>query len=146
MTTKEIANEFNSLVNKKWWNLFTIVKVWGYPFIFFKTSFILPYDVTVSIGDSKSLRSGSNPDGATIMYYFKYNNKVYEVPNLEKKLKRMKLTLADIELIDKPVKVDNGNEDNGITKHHFVLPNGYTVTSIYDNLDNLGITNYKQID
>lgn len=78
------------------------------------------------------------------MYYFKYNNKVYEVPNLEKKLKRMKLTLADIELIDKPVKVDN--EDNGITKHHFILPNDYTVTSIYDNLDYLGITEYKQID
>ena len=80
------------------------------------------------------------------MYYFKYNNKVYKVPNLEKKLKRMKLTLADIELIDKPVKVDNDNEDNGITKHHFKLPNGYTVTSIYNNLDNLGVTDYKQID
>ena len=78
--------------------------------------------------------------------YFKYQDKVYKTSNLDKKLKRMKLTLADIELIDKPVKVDDDNEDNGITKHHFVLPNGYTVTSIYDNLDNLGITNYKQID
>ena len=80
------------------------------------------------------------------MYYFKYNNKVYEVPNLEKKLKRMKLTLADIELIDKPVKVDNDNEDNGITKHHFKLPNGHTVTSIYNNLNHLNISEYEQID
>lgn len=76
--------------------------------------------------------------------YFKYQDKIYKTSNLDKKLKRMKLTLADIELIDKPVKVDN--DDNGITKHHFILPNGYTVTSIYDNLDNLGITDYKQID
>ena len=78
--------------------------------------------------------------------YFKYQDKIYKTSNLDKKLKRMKLTLADIELIDKPVKVDNDNEDNGITKHHFILPNGYIVTSIYDNLDNLEITDYKQID
>ena len=39
VVTKEIANEFNSLVNKKWWNLFTIVKVWGYPFIYLKPHF-----------------------------------------------------------------------------------------------------------
>ena len=78
--------------------------------------------------------------------YFKYQDKIYKTSNLDKKLKKMKLTLADIELIDKPVKVDNDNEDNGITTHHFILPNSYTVTSIYDNLDNLGITDYKQID
>lgn len=76
--------------------------------------------------------------------YFKYQDKIYKTSNLDKKLKKMKLTLADIELIDKPTKVDN--EDNGITKHHFILFNGYTVTSIYDNLDYMGITNYKQID
>ena len=82
------------------------------------------------------------------MYYFKYNNKVYEVPNLEKKLKRMRLSLEDIELIDKPIKTSKEEDDNEevILKHHFVLPNGYTVTSIYNNLDNLGITDYKQID
>lgn len=81
------------------------------------------------------------------MYYFKYNNKVYEVPNLEKKLKRMKLSLEDIELIDKPIKTSKEDDNEEvITKHHFILPNGYTVTSIYNNLDNLGITDYKQID
>lgn len=76
--------------------------------------------------------------------YFKYQDKIYKTSNLDKKLKKMKLTLTDIELIDKPVKVDNDN--NGITKHHFILPNGHTVTSIYNNLDYLGINDYKQID
>ena len=79
--------------------------------------------------------------------YFKYQDKIYKTSNLDKKLKKMKLSLADIELIDKPIKSSKeDDEDNGITKHHFVLPNGYTVTSIYNNLDNLGITDYKQID
>ena len=79
--------------------------------------------------------------------YFKYQDKIYKISNLDKKLKKMKLSLEDIELIDKPIKSSKeDDEDNGITKHHFVLPNGYTVTSIYDNLDNLEITDYKQID
>lgn len=80
------------------------------------------------------------------MYYFKYNNKVFEVPNLEKKLKRMKLTLDDIELVTPPKKKVESNEDNGIVKHHFKLPNGFTVTSIYNNLDNYNIHDYEQID
>ena len=63
------------------------------------------------------------------------------------KINLMKLALEDIQLIDKPIKTSKeDDEDNRITKHHFILPNGYTVTSIYDNLDNLGITDYKQID
>ena len=76
--------------------------------------------------------------------YFKYQDKIYKTSNLDKKLKKMGLSLEDIELIDKP----SSKEDNDevITKHHFILPNGYTVTSIYNNLDNLGITDYKQID
>lgn len=81
------------------------------------------------------------------MYYFKYQNKIYEVPNLEKKLKRMKLTLADIEIIDKPIITNKvSDEDNGIVKHHFKLPNGYTITSIYDNLNHLEIPEYEKID
>lgn len=69
------------------------------------------------------------------MIYFKYNNKVYEVPNLEKKLKRMKLSLDDITIIDKPIKKSNedNNEDNGVIKYHYTHPSGYSATSIYDN-------------
>lgn len=80
------------------------------------------------------------------MITFKYNNKVYEVPNLEKKLKRMKLTMNDIEIIDSPIKKEIHNEDNGIVKHHFKLSNGFTITSIYNNLNDLGIIDYEQID
>lgn len=80
---------------------------------------------------------------------FKYNNKIYETPNLEKKLKRMRLTLDDIEILNEPIvkKVSNEDDkDNGIIKHHFILPNGYTITSIYDNLKYLNINDYEQID
>lgn len=34
---------------------------------------------------------------------FKYKNQIITTPNLEKKLKRMKLTLSDIEIIETPV-------------------------------------------
>ena len=79
--------------------------------------------------------------------YFKYQDKIYKTSNLDKKLKRMKLSLEDIELIDKPIETSKEDDNEKvITKHHFILPNGYTVTSIYNNLDNLGITDYKQID
>ena len=78
--------------------------------------------------------------------YFKYQNKIYKTSNLDKKLKKMGISLEDIELINKPSPKEDDNKEEVITKHHFILPNGYTVTSIYNNLDNLGITDYKQID
>ena len=78
--------------------------------------------------------------------YFKYQDKIYKTSNLDKKLKKMKLSLEDIKLIDKPSSKEDNDDNEVITKHHFILPNRYTVTSIYDNLDNLGITDYKQID
>lgn len=80
------------------------------------------------------------------MTKFKYNNRIYNPSDLDKKLKKLGITRSDIEIIEDTIIKDNDNEDNGITKHHFILPNSYTVTSIYDNLDNLGITDYKQID
>ena len=78
------------------------------------------------------------------MTKFKYNNRIYNPSDLDKKLKKLGITYSDIEIIeDTTIKEE---PDTSITKHHFVLPNGYTVTSIYNNLDNLGITDYKQID
>ena len=35
---------------------------------------------------------------------FKYNGKIISTPNLEKKLKRMKISIDDIEIIENPVK------------------------------------------
>lgn len=34
---------------------------------------------------------------------FKYKGKIISTPNLEKKLKRMKISIDDIEIIDKPI-------------------------------------------
>lgn len=41
---------------------------------------------------------------------FKYNNKIITTPNLEKKLKRMKLQLSDIEIIETPIKEKPSND------------------------------------
>lgn len=42
---------------------------------------------------------------------FKYKDKVITTPNLEKKLKRMKIQLSDIEIIETPIKKE---ENSGI--------------------------------
>ena len=62
------------------------------------TAQLLGYGVMVSTVDSKSICSGSNPDTPTMT--FKYNGKIISTPNLEKKLKRMKISIDDIEIID----------------------------------------------
>lgn len=54
----------------------------------------------VSTGDSKSFSLGSNPSGTTMETTFKYKGTIITTPNLEKKLKRMKLSINDIEIID----------------------------------------------
>lgn len=114
--------------------------------------FILGYGVIGSAGDSKSLSLGSSPSTLT-MVYFKYKDKVYETPNIEKKLRRMKISINDIQILDiskpkskKQIYFEDTEPDNSIIKHHFKLPNGYTITSIYDNLNHLNITDYERID
>lgn len=78
------------------------------------------------------------------MVKFIYNNKPYSTPDLTKKLKKMGITEQDITIIKKDTPIQE--PDNSIIKHHFRLPNGYTVTSIYDNLNNLNITDYEKLD
>ena len=58
----------------------------------------------VSTGDSKSFSLGSNPSGTTMEVTFKYKDTIITTPNLEKKLKRMKLSIDDIKIIDNPIK------------------------------------------
>lgn len=41
---------------------------------------------------------------------FKYQGKIITTPNLEKKLKRMKISVDDIEIINAPVKKEKSNE------------------------------------
>ena len=54
---------------------------------------------------------------------FKYNNKIITTPNLEKKLKRMKLQLSDIEIIETPVKKpsNDGIEDYILNKRKVII-------------------------
>ena len=73
----------------------------------------MSYSIKVSTGDSKSFSLGSNPSGTTMEVTFKYKGTIITTPNLEKKLKRMKLSIDDIEIIDNPIKKEesSGLED-----------------------------------
>lgn len=64
---------------------------------------------------------------------FKYKNKVYETPNIEKKLKRMNLTLEDIEIVkEENIKKEESKEYGieGKEIRHFLHPDG-TKTMCY---------------
>ena len=78
------------------------------------------------------------------MTKFLYNKEIYTSFNLKKALKKLGITIEDITIL--PEEKEEDCIDSSIKKHHFKLPNGYTITSIYNNLDNLGVTDYKQID
>ena len=55
---------------------------------------------------------------------FKYNGKIISTPNLEKKLKRMKISMDDIEIIDDSIilkEEDNGFEDYMIDKEKVII-------------------------
>lgn len=55
---------------------------------------------------------------------FKYNDKIITTPNLEKKLKRMKISIDDIEIIDTPIKKkspDSGIEDYMLDKEQVII-------------------------
>lgn len=67
---------------------------------------------------------------------FKYQNQIITTPNLEKKLKKMKLTLEDIEIISEK-KEEEKEDTNWRTLYYFKTKTGETITSIYPNLDNL---------
>lgn len=69
---------------------------------------------------------------------FKYQGQIITTPNLEKKLKKMKITLADIEIILESTKVIEKEDANWRTLYYFKnRKTGETITSIYNNLDNL---------
>lgn len=66
---------------------------------------------------------------------FKYNGKIISTPNLEKKLKRMKISIDDIEIIKDDVKKEVVKEENNnnIKLYYFInKTNGYKHCSIYD--------------
>lgn len=94
----------------------------------------------VSTGGSNPLSLGPNPSGVT-MVKFKYNGKEYETPNLEKKLRRMKISKEDIELLlPNNKKEEKEEEKDEVIKYHFRnTKTGYTITTIYTDLKNYNV-------
>lgn len=53
---------------------------------------------------------------------FKYNGKIISTPNLEKKLKRMKISLNDIEIIEKEIKKEEPIEEDDYELVNLITP------------------------
>ena len=80
---------------------------------------------------------------------FMYNGRIYNPVNVEKKLKKMGITMGDIEIIPEEIK-EVKYEDDTITYLFIDRVNGKRIVSIYDNLDDLkdieNISNYALIE
>lgn len=80
---------------------------------------------------------------------FMYNGRIYNPVNVEKKLKKMGITMDDIEIIPEEIK-EVKYEDDTITYLFIDRVNGKRIVSIYDNLDDLkdieNISNYALIE
>ena len=67
---------------------------------------------------------------------FIFNNKIYNPVNLEKKLKKLGITLKDIQIIEDNKIIDE--IDTSIQKYYFKnIVTGETITSIYQILEHL---------
>ena len=67
---------------------------------------------------------------------FIFNNKIYNPVNLEKKLKKLGITLEDIQIIEDNKIIDE--IDTSIQKYYFKNTiTGETITSIYPSLEHL---------
>lgn len=67
---------------------------------------------------------GSSPTRRAMETTFKYQGKIISTPNLEKKLKRMRISIDDIEIIDNPIKkkeVNSGLEDYMLNKRRVIV-------------------------
>jgi len=68
---------------------------------------------------------------------FKYNGKIYSPSNLEKKLKKLRISLDDIEIIDAPQKkIKDEEEEKPLSPRYYFknINNGYIITSIYPTI------------
>lgn len=67
---------------------------------------------------------------------FKYNGIIYYPKDLDKKLKKLGITKDDIEIVNDDNKEETPLELDNTKKYYFT--NGvFTITSIYNSLDNL---------
>lgn len=66
---------------------------------------------------------------------FKYNERIYNPVNIEKKLKKLGITINDIEIISKEEEIV---EYNDTKLYHFInRKTGEIISSIYNDLNNL---------
>ena len=79
---------------------------------------------------------------------FMYNGRIYNPVNVEKKLKKMGITMDDIEIIPKEIK-EVKYEDDTITYLFIDRVNGKRIVSIYNNLDDLkdfiNVNDYEKV-
>ena len=79
---------------------------------------------------------------------FKYNGRIYNPVNVKKKLKKMGITMDDIEIIPEEIK-EVKYEDDTITYLFIDRVNGKRIVSIYDNLDDLkdliNVNDYEKV-
>lgn len=79
---------------------------------------------------------------------FMYNGRIYNPVNVEKKLKKMGITMDNIEIIPEEIK-EVKYEDDTITYLFIDKVNGKRIVSIYDNLDDLkdliNVNDYEKV-
>lgn len=79
---------------------------------------------------------------------FMYNGRIYNPVNVEKKLKKMGITMDDIEIIPEEIK-EVKYEDDTVTYLFIDRVNGKRIVSIYDNLDDLkdliNVNDYEKV-
>lgn len=79
---------------------------------------------------------------------FKYNGRIYNPVNVEKKLKKMGIIINDIEIIPEEVKKIEEVDDT-VTYLFIDKNNGKKIISIYNNLDNLkdivNVNDYEKV-
>ena len=79
---------------------------------------------------------------------FKYNGRIYNPVNVEKKLKKMGITMDDIEIIPEEIK-EVKYEDDTITYLFIDRVNDKRIVSMYDNLDDLkdliNVNDYEKV-
>lgn len=72
---------------------------------------------------------------------FKYNGRIYNPSNVEKKLKKMGISMNDIEIIKEDDIIEEPHTE--VTLFYYYNPNtGYSICSIYDN----AIDGYEKLD
>lgn len=76
---------------------------------------------------------------------FIYNGRIYNPVNVEKKLKKMGISMDDIEIIKETPLIEEPSSDVKLFYHY--NPNtGCSITSIYDNVNGYERIDKRQLD